>query len=62
MLDKCRLRTDCEPGCGAYHAIGSTPWAFAGVLAVLSSAMILSYYNIVAGWALGYVVDRSFWG
>jgi SNF family Na+-dependent transporter len=34
-----------------------TSWAFAGVLAVLSSAMILSYYNIVAGWALGYVVE-----
>jgi neurotransmitter:Na+ symporter, NSS family len=42
---------------GAYRAIGSTPWAFVSVLAVLSSAMILSYYNIVAGWALGYVVE-----
>jgi NSS family neurotransmitter:Na+ symporter len=28
-----------------------------GVLAVLSSALILSCYNVVAGWALGYAVE-----
>ncbi|RLA00992.1 MAG: sodium-dependent transporter, partial [Gammaproteobacteria bacterium] len=32
-------------------------WAFIGKLGILSGFLILSYYNVVAGWAFGYVVE-----
>ncbi|PQJ34827.1 sodium-dependent transporter [Salinibacter sp. 10B] len=41
---------------GAIAAIKSgTPWVLVGGLCVLTGVCILSYYGVVAGWALGYI-------
>ncbi|KXX72681.1 sodium-dependent transporter [Flammeovirga sp. SJP92] len=39
---------------GAFAENGHKKWAPIGILAVLSGSLILSFYNVVAGWALGY--------
>jgi NSS family neurotransmitter:Na+ symporter len=40
---------------GAYNAIKPrSPWKLAGYMGVFGSACILSFYGVVAGWALGY--------
>ncbi len=42
---------------GAIRAIRArTPWSLVGGLCVLAGLAILSYYAVVAGWAVGYVV------
>ena len=41
---------------GAIAAIKKgTPWMLVGGLCVLTGVFILSYYSVVAGWALGYI-------
>lgn len=41
---------------GAISAIKKgTPWVLVGGLCVLTGVFILSYYGVVAGWALGYI-------
>lgn len=46
---------------GAIRAIRrGTPWTLVGVLCVLTGVFILSYYNVIAGWALGYVFKSIF--
>jgi NSS family neurotransmitter:Na+ symporter len=40
---------------GAYRSI-SRGWSFLGYLGVLTGAAILSYYGVVAGWTVGYLV------
>ncbi len=41
---------------GAIAAIKArTPWVLVGGLCVLTGVFILSYYGVVAGWALGYI-------
>ncbi len=42
---------------GAFPALSreGTPWKVVGVLGVLTGFVILSYYSVVAGWALHYV-------
>ena len=42
---------------GAYGALGYPKWKFLGALGVISGVLILSFYNVVAGWALGYFVE-----
>ena len=39
---------------GAFSALGGKSWAILGKLNVLTAVLILSFYNIVAGWAFGY--------
>jgi NSS family neurotransmitter:Na+ symporter len=34
-------------------------WRFAGWLAVIGAAIILSYYSVIAGWALGYAFGAT---
>lgn len=43
---------------GAYRAIGGRKslWVWAGGLGVIAGFVILSYYSVVAGWCLGYVL------
>ena len=36
---------------------GNPFWIFAGGLGVLTGFLILSYYNVIAGWSLGYVLE-----
>ncbi|HYC85889.1 MAG TPA: sodium-dependent transporter, partial [Chryseosolibacter sp.] len=44
---------------GAYTTLGSKRWALLGLAGVVSSTLILSYYNVVAAWAFGYFVEIS---
>lgn len=44
-----------EDAVGVYRKLaGKTPWWLAGVLPILASYMILSFYIVVAGWTLEY--------
>ena len=42
---------------GAFYALNKPRWSFIGKLGILSGFLILSFYNVVAGWAFGYVVE-----
>lgn len=42
---------------GAFKRIGHARWGFIGVLGVLCGVVILSFYNVVAGWVFGYFVE-----
>jgi len=49
-------RTQKNP-VGAYAALGFKKWKFSGILGILSGVLILSFYNVVAGWAFGYFLE-----
>ncbi len=40
---------------GAYRKLGGTGWGLVGLLGVLASATILSYYSVVGGWTIAYI-------
>jgi len=42
---------------GAFKALGFKNWSIVGYLGVISGLVILSFYNVVAAWALGYFVE-----
>ena len=42
---------------GAFNKMGKKEWNFIGKMGVLCGVLILSFYTIVAGWVLGYVVE-----
>ena len=42
---------------GAFNALGHQKWNFIGKLGILSGVLILSFYNVVAAWAFGYVIE-----
>jgi NSS family neurotransmitter:Na+ symporter len=42
---------------GAFASLGYKNWAFIGYLGLISGILILSFYNVVAGWALGYFIE-----
>jgi len=42
---------------GAFSALGYRKWRYVGILGVLTGLLILSFYNIVAGWAFGYFIE-----
>ncbi len=46
-------RTTLNPY-GAFTTLSSKRWGIIGVVGVLCGFMILSFYNVVAGWAFGY--------
>lgn len=42
---------------GAFKSmVGGTPWVIIGYLGVLSGFLILSYYSVVGGWTIGYII------
>src|SRR5690606_27608894 len=45
---------------GAYSSIGGRRWGLLGIFGILSGIFILSFYNVVAGWAFGYFLNISF--
>ncbi|MBX7150409.1 sodium-dependent transporter [bacterium] len=47
-------RTQLNPYGAFVMLSGSKSWGFVGVMGVLCGFMILSFYNVVAGWAFGY--------
>lgn len=42
---------------GAFNALNTRNWNFIGKLGLLSGFLILSFYNVVAGWAFGYFIE-----
>jgi neurotransmitter:Na+ symporter, NSS family len=42
---------------GAFGALGFPKWKFLGKMGVLAGVLILSFYNVVAGWAFGYFLE-----
>ncbi|MEM9858585.1 MAG: sodium-dependent transporter [Bacteroidota bacterium] len=49
-------KTQLNPA-GAYSSLGFKKWRILGLLGILSGVVILSFYNVVAGWAFGYFVE-----
>jgi NSS family neurotransmitter:Na+ symporter len=45
---------------GAYTKLGNKRWGLVGLGGVISGILILSYYNVVAGWTLGYFYEICF--
>ncbi|MBL6449190.1 sodium-dependent transporter [Fulvivirga sp. 29W222] len=45
---------------GSYKSIGGKKWGTIGLFGILCGIMILSFYNVVAGWAFGYFLEISF--
>jgi len=43
----------------ARQADSSRFWTLLGVMAVLTGFLILSYYSVIAGWALAYIIDAA---
>lgn len=42
---------------GAFKALGYGQWSIIGKIGILSCVLILSFYNVVAGWCIGYFVE-----
>lgn len=45
---------------GSYTKLGGKKWGPLGWLGILCGVMILSFYNVVAGWAFGYFLEILF--
>ena len=45
---------------GSYSMLGGRKWGGLGVFGILAGIFILSFYNVVAGWAFGYFLEISF--
>lgn len=45
---------------GSYFKLGGKKWGFLGLFGILAGIFILSFYNVVAGWAFGYFLEISF--
>lgn len=45
---------------GSYKKLGGKNWGFLGIFGILAGILILSFYNVVAGWAFGYFLEISF--
>lgn len=45
---------------GSYSKLGGRKWGYLGLFGILAGIMILSFYNVVAGWAFGYFLHISF--
>jgi NSS family neurotransmitter:Na+ symporter len=45
---------------GSYRKLGGPRWAPLGTFGILAGIFILSFYNVVAGWAFGYFLHISF--
>jgi NSS family neurotransmitter:Na+ symporter len=42
---------------GAFQKLGFRKWKALGLLGIISGILILSFYNVVAGWAFGYFLE-----
>ena len=42
---------------GAINALGFRKWNFVGKMGLFSGVLILSFYNVIAGWAFGYIFE-----
>lgn len=44
---------------GSFNALGNKKWNFIGKFGILSGVLILSFYNVIAGWSFGYVFEMA---
>lgn len=44
---------------GAFSKLGFRNWRFLGILGLLAGVIILSFYNVIAGWAFGYFIEMA---
>ncbi|MEO9802275.1 MAG: sodium-dependent transporter [Reichenbachiella sp.] len=44
---------------GAFNALGYNKWNIIGKMGIIGGIVILSFYNVVAGWALGYFFEMA---
>lgn len=44
---------------GAFNALGFKKWNFIGKIGIISGFLILSFYNVIAGWAFGYIFEMA---
>ncbi|HEY9116242.1 MAG TPA: sodium-dependent transporter [Roseivirga sp.] len=42
---------------GAFNALGHKNWNWVGKLGIVAGVLILSFYNVIAGWAFGYIFE-----
>ncbi len=42
---------------GAFNDLGFKGWNIVGKLGIFSGVLILSFYNVIAGWAFGYIFE-----
>lgn len=42
---------------GAFPAQGHKKWKFIGLMGVFAGTLILSFYNVVAGWTMGFAIE-----
>lgn len=47
---------------GSYAKFGGKRWGMLGLFGIIAGIFILSFYNVVAGWAFGYFLEISFGG
>ncbi|HEX6226796.1 MAG TPA: sodium-dependent transporter [Chryseolinea sp.] len=45
---------------GSYSKLGGGRWGYLGLFGIMVGIFILSFYNVVAGWAFGYFLHISF--
>ncbi len=45
---------------GSYTQLGGKRWGYLGIFGILAGVFILSFYNVVAGWAFGYFLEITF--
>lgn len=45
---------------GSYTLLGGKRWGYLGLFGILAGIFILSFYNVVAGWAFGYFLEIAF--
>lgn len=45
---------------GSYAKFGGKRWGLLGLFGIIAGIFILSFYNVVAGWAFGYFLNISF--
>ena len=51
-------KTEKNPA-GAFTALGHKNWSWLGKLGILAGILILSFYNVIAGWAFGYIFEMA---
>lgn len=51
-------KSRCNP-VTAFQVLGFPKWRFIGFLGLLSGIIILSFYNVIAGWAFGYIFEMA---
>lgn len=44
---------------GAFTQLGFRNWRFLGMLGLIAGVVILSFYNVIAGWAFGYFIEMA---